>query len=383
MKKLLALILCVMMFVAVIPTSAFAGGLAVDNPLHTSSQYAKEIKDMLKDTREGIESAYGVLIMDKSVYATAKAMDDVIVGLVDGIGNTLIEKDKLTKANVDAVKASVRAFFDAAVAKKIDEGMYKALNNDGSRDPIAYAQLVANSVSSALTDKNFQKGYEAVLTFWALGQIASDVNDQLKKDFNAWAGTVDPKFSKDFAKYYTALVDEYIDTFDTAAAKELNNKIAKAAFDALMLPVEAQKNADAAAAKSAYDATVNQAKSDKANAVKAADQAMNAADVDWEKAQVEYEKAVLAGHGTPDAAALQAYADAMQAHSEAEAKYTEDLAKADANYNKSVNAADDQFDMAMLDVNSDYKIGVIENTAEWAENYHYEVINPWAVDLWN
>ena len=93
MKKLLALILCVMMFVSVIPTSAFAGGAAVDNPLYSASEYAEQIKNMIKNTKSNIEKSYKFLAADQVVYGSAKAMDDIIVGLVDGIGDTLIEKD--------------------------------------------------------------------------------------------------------------------------------------------------------------------------------------------------------------------------------------------------------------------------------------------------
>ena len=183
MKKLLALILCVMMFVAVIPTSAFAG--------------------------------------------SAKAMDDIIVGLVDGIGDTLIEKELMKKAGVDAIKDNVRSYIDGAVAKKISDNYYKALDKDGKRDPILYAQLVADSIQGALTDKDFQKGYEAVATYWALASLIKDTRDSLKDARKDFSDSVDKKFQADFAKKYTALVDEYIDTLDTAAAKALKNDAAK------------------------------------------------------------------------------------------------------------------------------------------------------------
>ena len=73
MKKLLALVLCVMMFVSIIPTSAFAEEILtlypwIDTPIGSAAAYKKEIKDMIKNTREEIEGAYAVMAADKSIY---------------------------------------------------------------------------------------------------------------------------------------------------------------------------------------------------------------------------------------------------------------------------------------------------------------------------
>ena len=218
MKKLLALILCVMMFVSVIPTMAFATDEAAAYqygdeafatpttiPLESASAYKTMIKNLVDNTRDNIQFAYKVLAGDQVVYAAAKSMDESVVGLVDGLANTLIEKGKMNKAAADNVKFNMRRLVDGLVAAKITENLYKALDSDGDVDPLKYAQLVANSVNDVLTDKDFQKGYETVATFFALANLVSDVNDELKDQRDAFLETINSTFDEKFAERYPTL----------------------------------------------------------------------------------------------------------------------------------------------------------------------------------
>jgi hypothetical protein len=232
MKKLLALVLCVMMFVAVIPTSAFAATNwtatssadhkqaewqtgnwpVIDNPLMSVAQYTKEIKNMIGNTKTEIQSAYGVLVGDKVVYTAAKSMDDIIVGLVDKLANPMIEKGKYTTAAANNVKLEVRRLMDLLVTAEMTKS-WKYTNGDGTIDPIKYAQTFANGVSAALNNKQFQKGYEAVATYFALSNLIADVNKQLSDQYADFANSVDGTFDKNFSKYYPALWTFYVDTF--------------------------------------------------------------------------------------------------------------------------------------------------------------------------
>ena len=249
MKKLLALILCVMMFVSVIPTMAFATSYTadyekypwIDNDadgkiaLMALAQYKKEIENMMKNTKEDIENAYAEFASNKVVYSTAKGMDDTIVGLVDAITADLIGKKipvmkndgstvdpaaaeyQFKKADADGIKTQIRHLIDAKVADKMTENEYKFVSKyengkPSEIDPIKYAQTFADSVSAVLTDKDFQKGYEAVATYFALASLVKSVNDQLKDEYKAFKGDVDKDFDKDFATNYPALYASYIDT---------------------------------------------------------------------------------------------------------------------------------------------------------------------------
>ena len=231
MKKLLALILCVMMFVSVIPMSAYADSdlpkdeyPTIENPLSSANEYANEIKNMIKHTRENIETAYGVLVMDQVVYNSAKGMDDAIVNLVDGIAKPLISKGKMTKDDSDVIKDAVRGLIDKMVAGKMLKDAYKYFDGD-KIDPIKYAQTFANSVAKALTDKDFQKGYEAVATYFALRQIVSDVNDQLEKDYEKFQNGIDGKFDAKFADRYPVLAENFIDTYGEMAEAILDGEL--------------------------------------------------------------------------------------------------------------------------------------------------------------
>ena len=259
MKKLLALILCVMMFVSVIPTMAFADENAaaagapaagapaaaaaaagypwIDNPLYALAQYKKEIENMVKNTKEDIQNAYAELASNKVVYSTAKGMDDTIVGLVDAITKDLIGKKVpvmkadgsgveypeyvFVKADADNVKDLIRLLIDAKVTTKLAETEYKFVTkyddngNIKEIDPIKYAQAFGDAVSSALTNKDFQKGYEAVATYFALASLVKDVNDKVKDEYTAFYGDISKDFDKDFAAKYPMLAAAqggYIDT---------------------------------------------------------------------------------------------------------------------------------------------------------------------------
>ena len=232
MKKLLALVLCVMMFVSIIPTSAFAeeGILTlypwIDTPIGSAAAYNKEIKDMIKNTREEIEGAYAVMAADKSVYNTAKAMDDTVVGLVDALAKQLIGEEiwvqqvdgvgyphRFNKDDSDAVKALVRKWVDDKVASKLADNTYKFYDGD-DYFPLKYAQVFADSVAKALTDKDFQKGYEAVATYFAVSKLMKNVNDKLEDEWKALRDEAyGTKFDTKFADRYPVLAEYYVDTF--------------------------------------------------------------------------------------------------------------------------------------------------------------------------
>ena len=212
-----------MLFVSVIPTAAFAGnyaistfsGKALTGKLDKASAYQKQIDNMIKNTKANIETAYAVLVMDQVVYGSAKSMDDAAVGLVDAIATKLIEDGKMPKAFADVVKNNVRGILDVMVVNELGKNWYKYHDADGNIKPLEYAQAVADAVSKSLTDKDFQKGYEAVATYFALRQLASDVRDQLKEQFEAFGtDTVDAKFDEKFAERYPALSQFFVDSLN-------------------------------------------------------------------------------------------------------------------------------------------------------------------------
>ncbi|MBQ7435605.1 MAG: hypothetical protein IJV51_07360 [Oscillospiraceae bacterium] len=241
MKKLLALILCVMMFVSVIPTMAFAtnendaaetpaaaAGAAnytneVDNPLKKARVYADEISDMIDNAKDTIEDAYAVLTMNQTVYAAAKGMDDTITGMVEALTNNLLGEEIYDRSqkkgytfnedDATAVKKAVRGLIDAKVAEKISKKESKYWDGEEFA-PLVYAQVFADAVSDVLTDKDFQKGYQAVATYFAITKLVDDINDKLDDEYDDFkdlvAGT---DFDNDFATNYPALAAGYATSF--------------------------------------------------------------------------------------------------------------------------------------------------------------------------
>ena len=235
MKKLLALILCVMMFVSVIPTMAFAtegdkydtskvDPIPADptgkDDLKSASDYKKQVEKMIANTKKNVATAYGVLAMNQVVYSSAKSMDDVIVGLVDQIADQISGKtingtkytaDKLDEFKTNS-KKSVRAVIQDLVIKEIGDNESKYKDKDGKIDPVKYGQVVAGAVNKALNDKDFQAGYQAVATYFALANVADSINDELKKQRDEFKDSIDTSFDKDFTGYYEKLVADYVDT---------------------------------------------------------------------------------------------------------------------------------------------------------------------------
>jgi hypothetical protein len=235
MKKLLALILCIVMVLSLVPAAFAADDLApseddeeeeeiapwylypyIDNPLRSAAQYSKEIKDMIKDTRKNIQYAYEVLAMDQAVYGASKSMDDIIVELVDGIAKKLIEDGKMSKLTSDTVKTAIRLLIDEKVAADMAKE-YKYTDGDGKLQPLKYAEVYAKAVSDALTDKKFVKGYEAVATYFALRQVVSDINKELEKQYDNFYDSVDSSFDANFADRYPLLAQYYVTSFDELA----------------------------------------------------------------------------------------------------------------------------------------------------------------------
>jgi len=94
MKKLLALVLCVMMFVSVLSTNAFAAD-PKNVPYSVQPQPTTTATDKwgslsaankaISNTKKNIDYIYGALAADTAVFGTVQAMDSVVVDLVKGL----------------------------------------------------------------------------------------------------------------------------------------------------------------------------------------------------------------------------------------------------------------------------------------------------------
>ncbi len=199
--------------------------------LENAAAYKKQVEKMIENTKKNVATAYGALAMNQVVYASAKSMDDVVGGLVDKIADMLSGKTvnghKMSSADVkafkDAHKASVRSVIEDIVISELEDNEYKYLDKDGKVDPLKYGQVVADAVNAALNNKDFQAGYQAVATYYAMMNVADSINEELKKQRDEFKDSIDMSFDKDFAGHYARLADEYIDTLTEVGAFDGNN----------------------------------------------------------------------------------------------------------------------------------------------------------------
>lgn len=382
MKKLLAMILCVMMFVALIPTAAFAGGLPVDDPLLTVKQYQKHIENMIKNTKTNVENSYKVLVGDQIVYTSAKAMDDSVVSLVDAIADPLIEKGKANKVWADACKDAIRFYLDETVSEKLAEKLLegKALDKDGKFDNLKYAELVAKCMNDALTDKKFIAGYQAVATNFALRSLVSDMSDAIKDQYDEFRDTtVDGSFEKKFAEKYTNLVDDYIDTFATATAKTVSNNAAYVILQAAIADAQDEYDTAMEQPTQIYENAVEQAEQNRKDnqGVKTAKEDVKTAKEEVKDAEKALAKAEAVGTADEIKQAQKDLNEANNKLAKAEKAYDKAVDAADEKYLEDVAAAKADYDVADFDASWDYAAKVEEATDAYADIY--QDINPWAI----
>jgi hypothetical protein len=102
MKKLLALVLCVMMFVSVLSTTAFA-----DNRLPQAADPTKTwpalsaSKTAVENAQKNLDHIYGTLAADSAVFESIKSIDsfvgDLTKSLLDGVDDfTTVKRDDIT-----------------------------------------------------------------------------------------------------------------------------------------------------------------------------------------------------------------------------------------------------------------------------------------------
>jgi hypothetical protein len=197
MKKLLALILCVMMFVAVIPTSAFAAPLLnePDYDSTTSPRWVdlKAAKDAVSHASDALKAMYGGLAADQGVFGTVKAIDGVVVnlakGLFEGVDDVDLTKFGGTKVSHDAAvnktKHLVRQYVGDEIMNYMNNhiGAFTKYDADGKVegiDPVKYMNTFATAASKAMSSEKAVKNIEALVYTMAVAKTYKDTEDKLK-----------------------------------------------------------------------------------------------------------------------------------------------------------------------------------------------------------
>jgi hypothetical protein len=212
MKKLLALILCVMMFVAVIPTSAFAVSIPTAYVPTTSGTFypkwanktaAQKAVDAATDN---IQALYQTLAADKGVFAVVSAIDGVVTGISDQIwkdvdevklGSALQKKlgtnrtvtgddmNDLTKFYLRTVIGNeIMNYMNGHAGAYATHSFVKDANGNviGTRtkiDPVKYMDAFATAASKAVSSEKAVKNIQAIVLSLAAGAAYDDFIDDL------------------------------------------------------------------------------------------------------------------------------------------------------------------------------------------------------------
>jgi hypothetical protein len=208
MKKLLALILCVMMFVSVISTSAFAAYDTTDQRVWKGESQNKKIVEAL---RTNIENMYGSYAVDNAVFSSVKSIDKIIKDLVDGMLNDygttpwagaagLTSAGTLNDAIVDGLRRTIGGQITDYISKHQND--YYRYDSMGNKifNPSAYAGVYAKAASEALTSGKAVAGIQAYMMYCAqrsaFNSIANQAHD-LQVSIDAWDHWGDYGFGDD------------------------------------------------------------------------------------------------------------------------------------------------------------------------------------------
>jgi hypothetical protein len=210
MKKLLALILCVMMFVSIVPTAAFAESSnknydTRDQRVWAGESQQKKIVDAL---RTNIESMYGSYAVDTAVYNSVKTIDGILKDLVDGAlkdyTTSVHTPNGLTSSSDlnDAIVAGLRSTIGGQISEYLNKHYndYYTYDTAGHRvfDPTKYAGVYAKAASEALTSSKASAGIQAFMLYAyqrsAFNTVANMAND-LRNEIVSWDHWADYGFS--------------------------------------------------------------------------------------------------------------------------------------------------------------------------------------------
>ena len=226
MKKLLALILCVMMFVAIIPTSAFAVDINAGTvptasgkilPTWNSKKVAEDAVDAASDN---IQALYQTLAADQGVFATVSAIDGVVTGIAKEIWK---DADSFTHRGVvlsasaaeDATKALLRDVIGDEIMNYMNDHYrsYASVNAAGQTkiDPAKYMEAFATAASKAVSSDKAVANIQALVLSLAAARSYKDFLDDLgdlRDDITVWN---DGKGAEVWQNYFGTLANGFAD----------------------------------------------------------------------------------------------------------------------------------------------------------------------------
>jgi len=226
MKKLLALILCVMLFVSVIPTAAFAVSIPTGPVPDTSGKYlptwvskyaAQKAVDAASDN---IMALYQTLAADQGVYSTVAAIDGIVAGIADqlwdDVDDATIAGIKLTGAQWnDVTRGFMRNIIGSEIMNYMNDHYAKfakhtaVVDDEGNVigtitkiDPVKYMDAFATAACKAVGSEKAITNIQAIMMALASAQQYKDFLDDLKDLRNDIALDADGDGAAIWAAYF-------------------------------------------------------------------------------------------------------------------------------------------------------------------------------------
>jgi hypothetical protein len=174
MKKLLALILCVMMFVSVMSTAAFAD---VGNPdVQRKWEGSTQSKDIVEALRNNVQNIYGSLAADQVIYDSMKSTNTMINDLVDEMlkeyrANSAYGTGTSKTTIRDAIRAGIKSAVGGTVSDYLNGHTSDYISYDkwGNAyvDAVKYASVYGKALSKALSSEDAVNGIQAYYMYAA------------------------------------------------------------------------------------------------------------------------------------------------------------------------------------------------------------------------
>jgi hypothetical protein len=241
MKKLLAMVLCVMMFVSVLSTNAFADkarvpahpdmdtGTIVDTPRAASNN------DAIKKAKENIEYMYGALAADNAVFGAIKSVDSVIGDLAKELFKDVDEFRGIPGGKLESnTKTVLRDYIGSAIVNYLDDhrGNYETASQsfrvtlrDGTNGSLTYTGKLADG-EPIYIDKDgriYGLHYEADgSTSWWILPRGTNVTEAELNIGNVWAQAEAANVTLRTEYKYDPI--KYANTFAAAVSDAMNSK---------------------------------------------------------------------------------------------------------------------------------------------------------------
>ena len=246
MKKLLALVLCMMMFVSVMSTSAFANQptISAHPDLDTGSlaviPNAAANNKAIKNAKENIEFMYGALAADNAVFGTIKSVDSVVSNLAKEMFKDVDWAFGLPGSKLESnTKTVLRDYIGSAIIDYLEDHSnkfesvsksFRFIQDDGTALGLTYTGKSTSTGDPIYVDKNGTI-YAVNGAGWWVADKGTNVTEAQHDDISGIGWTATQAVNTRYTYKYDPIA--YANTFADAVNNAFNSKDGASMLQAL------------------------------------------------------------------------------------------------------------------------------------------------------